>query len=145
MKASTILCPVDFSVYADLAVELAGKLIITDKAAGSTPGRVYLLHVIAPSGKSSKPISVLDSMVNSGIEKIRELGNFPQGVKVEHLTLKGDPGKVIVEFADRKKVDLIVMGTQGKSGVKRMLLGSVSQAVMRDAECPVITVNAPHH
>ncbi len=144
MKASTILCPVDFSVYADLAVELAGKLITTDQAAGSAPGRVYLLHVIANSGKSSKPISVLDSVVNSGIEKIRELGNFPQEVKVEHLTLKGDPGKVIVEFAVRKKVDLIVMGTQGKSGMKRMLLGSVSQAVMRDAKCPVITVNSPH-
>jgi len=58
------------------------------------------------------------------------------------LAEPGDPQSTIIDQALSKKADLIVMGTHGRRGFKRLLLGSVTEAVLREAPCPVLTVPA---
>ncbi len=68
-------------------------------------------------------------------------------VRCGHRLLFGGPGssaaKVLVDFANQEKVELIVLGTRGRSGVSHLLLGSVAESVLRHASCPVITVRQP--
>lgn len=63
-----------------------------------------------------------------------------EGVRVSFLVWEGDPGEAIVEAATSEQVDLVVVGSHGRSGVGRMLLGSVSDFVVRRAPCPVLVV-----
>jgi nucleotide-binding universal stress UspA family protein len=55
----------------------------------------------------------------------------------------GTPSEEIVNYADEHEIDLIVMGTHGRTGVARVLLGSVAEKVVRKAPCPVLTVHNP--
>jgi nucleotide-binding universal stress UspA family protein len=64
-------------------------------------------------------------------------------VPFEHRLLTGDPAEEIVRFADEARCELIVMGTHGRTGFKRLLMGSVAEAVIRRAKCPVLTYRAP--
>jgi nucleotide-binding universal stress UspA family protein len=61
-------------------------------------------------------------------------------VKVETAILEGRPATEIVKFARKKKIDLIVIGTQGKRGLERLLLGSVAEEIIRSAPCKVLVV-----
>jgi len=61
----------------------------------------------------------------------------------EHHLLSGDPGSELVHFAERENIDLIVMGTHGRTGLTRLLMGSVAEAVVRRAPCPVLTLKQP--
>jgi len=143
MKYNLILCPVDFSECASLAVELAGKLSKLSALQSTEKRKVILLNVVEAGSSRDRPTSLVGSMVNDGLEVLRDKGKFDPEVKVEYLTLKGNPQDAIVRLAKAKKADLIVMGTRGKSGISKILLGSVTQGVMRHAHCPVITVNPP--
>lgn len=60
-----------------------------------------------------------------------------------HVFLEGDPATEIVRYANDESVDLIVMGTHGRTGVERLLMGSVAEKVMRDAPCSVLVVKLP--
>lgn len=62
------------------------------------------------------------------------------GVTAEFLVWEGDPGDSIAAAAEAEHADLVVVGTRGRSGAERMLLGSVSDHVVRHAECPVLVV-----
>jgi nucleotide-binding universal stress UspA family protein len=136
MKTHLILCPVDYSNSSDLAIELAGKL--------AHPGesKVILLHVIEP-GSADEKTTIVGAMINDAKDRLRERGLFEKAVDLEHLTLKGPPGEVIVHFAKTRKADLIVMGTQGRTGLSKLLMGSVAQSVMQNAPCPVVTIKPP--
>ncbi|MFU8867279.1 universal stress protein [Natronococcus sp.] len=65
-----------------------------------------------------------------------------RGLDVETSVRSGRPGRELLEYADERDVGLIVMGTHGRTGLKRWLMGSVAIAVVREAGCPVLTVNA---
>jgi nucleotide-binding universal stress UspA family protein len=65
-------------------------------------------------------------------------------VEHEHRLLYGDPASEIVRLAGEEQVDLIVMGTHGRTGLMRLLMGSVAEAVVRRAPCPVLTIREPH-
>jgi nucleotide-binding universal stress UspA family protein len=67
------------------------------------------------------------------------------GVTAEFLVWDGDPGASIAAAAEAEAADLIVVGTRGRSGAERMLLGSVSDHVVRHAACPVLVVRPAHH
>jgi nucleotide-binding universal stress UspA family protein len=72
------------------------------------------------------------------------------GAAAEFLVWTGDPGRTIAAAADAEGADLVVVGTRGRSGAERMLLGSVSDHVVRGAGCPVLVVRptergAPRH
>ena len=57
--------------------------------------------------------------------------------------LLGSPAKEILRFADREHVDLIVLGTHGRTGLSRLLMGSVAEIVVRRATCPVLSLKQP--
>jgi len=61
-------------------------------------------------------------------------------VKVELVLLKGSPAEQILEYAEKNGIDLIIMGTQGLTGIKRFLIGSVAENVTRHSKVPVIVV-----
>jgi nucleotide-binding universal stress UspA family protein len=62
------------------------------------------------------------------------------GANAEFLVWEGDPGDSIAAAAEAERADIVVVGTRGRSGAERMLLGSVSDHVVRHAECPVLVV-----
>ena len=65
------------------------------------------------------------------------------GMTVERRLAEGDPAMEIPEAARQIGGDLIVLGTHGRSGLRRLLMGSVSEEVVREAPCPVLTVKTP--
>jgi universal stress protein A len=61
-------------------------------------------------------------------------------IRFEHRLLGGVPGLEITRLAEEEKADLIVIGTHGRTGLSRLLMGSVAEAVVRRATCPVLTL-----
>ncbi|MDA8106284.1 MAG: universal stress protein, partial [Nitrospiraceae bacterium] len=69
-----------------------------------------------------------------------------RGLKdVERIVLKGIPHEEITKFAGENKIDLIVLGTHGRRGIDRVLFGSTAEQVVRNAQCPVLSVRLPKH
>jgi len=66
-------------------------------------------------------------------------------VPVARRLLAGDPAEALIRLAQTEDVDMIVMGTHGRRGLTRLLMGSVAEAVVRAAPCPVLTVKQPAH
>jgi nucleotide-binding universal stress UspA family protein len=64
-------------------------------------------------------------------------------IQVEHLLEQGDPATQILRIAQETGCDLVVMGTHGRTGLDRLIMGSVAEEVVRRASCPVVTVKAP--
>jgi len=83
--------------------------------------------------------SALPDDHHSLLRRLEETRPTKHEVKYEHHLLDGDPSAEIVHFAEREHVDLIVMGTHGRTGLTRLLMGSVAEAVVRRAPCPVFT------
>lgn len=117
-----ILAATDFSEQGEAAIRTA---LVYGAALGA---RVHVLHVTWP----------LDRDVTMLLQ--RYAADAPPGVTVVTATAGGDPAREIVKYATRHGIDLIVLGTHGRSGVSRVLLGSVSERVARTAPCPVLTV-----
>ncbi len=72
--------------------------------------------------------------------RLREIGTSVQGVEINHHHLSGFPSEKLLDFVESQRPGLLVMGTHGRRGVSRMLLGSVASKVMREARCPVIVM-----
>ena len=66
-------------------------------------------------------------------------------VPYEHRLITGDPATAIARLAEEEQADLIVMGTHGRTGLTRLLMGSVAEAVVRRAPCPVLTYKQTDH
>jgi nucleotide-binding universal stress UspA family protein len=145
MLPKHILVPTDLSEGAEEALDYACELA---RQFGAT---VHLLHVIGiptlgvPELGVALTSTVIDSMVRDNqialdelVERKRHLATFGQA-----LLRTGDARDLINQTAKELGVDLIVMGTHGRRGVSRALLGSVTETVVRTAPCPVLTVR-PH-
>lgn len=105
------------------------------------PGvKVYLLHVVGIREGLEGEVStdVLDEMM-AIMKPILELGR-EKGIACETLFLHGEPGPIIIEHADQNSFDLIVMGNRGLGSLKELVLGSVSQKVIKNVRCPVMIV-----
>ena len=76
-------------------------------------------------------------------ERLQQLRPEDQKVLVEHLLVQGGAAEEILQVAQERKCDLIVMGTHGRTGLGRLLMGSVAEQVVRKASCPVLTVKTP--
>lgn len=130
MKSDVILCPVDNSRNSSVAFDLISRI--------ARPGnKVILLHVV---GAGDEPLSLKDSWMHHAELKLRDSILDGRNVEVEHLTLSGAPVEVITSVAKRKHADLIVMGTHGRTGLSRLMMGSVAQGVLAAAPCTVVTV-----
>ncbi|WP_440950949.1 universal stress protein [Methanosphaerula subterraneus] len=80
---------------------------------------------------------LLQNEANQVLDRVRTLGG---DLKMETKILEGRPATEIVDFAENNGIDLIVIGTQGKTGIKRLLLGSVAETVIRSATSMVLVV-----
>lgn len=139
----TILCPVDFSEMSPACAAYARYL------AERIGGRVVCLFV-APSFEEFAELAAapgtwigMASEMSTGAEKIMEVfvrENFAEG-QAEGRLKTGEPARVILEEAEALGAELIVMGTHGRTGIDRVLFGSVAEKVVRASPCPVFTVS----
>jgi len=126
MRLTEILFPTDFS----LASEAAGR--IAREMAMRADARLHVLHVVPP---------VTDPSL--GAESLaRVAASLGEGLRVETALLSGRAGRNIVDYARDKHIDLIVVGTHGRTGISHAILGSVAETVVRLAPCLVLTVPA---
>ena len=139
----SLLVPFDGSESGLAAVDHALDL------AASTEGGVSFLNVVnhaTIAGAETSAGTVIDALEEAG-ERIVETAAQrarDRGVRVDDTTVRiGSPFRTIVEYADRNGVDGIVMGTHGRSGIDRFLLGSVTERVIRQTDVPVISTKAP--
>ena len=139
-----ILCPVDFSEFSGPALERAVRLSDWFEA------RIEVLHVI-PFLPLAMPVGVfevtpqqrrqVDEAMSALVEPFRE-----EGAPIVTKVLEGDPWRAILAEATAVRADLLVIGTHGRSGFEKLLLGSVTEKVLRRAPCPVLTVgHVPAH
>ena len=85
------------------------------------------------------------AIVNKRLDETEKKGK-EMGIKsIITVTQSGIPYKKIVEFANEEKIDLIVMGTHGRSGIAHFLIGSVTEKVIRTAPCPVLVIRPNIH
>ena len=136
-----ILVPVDFSARSlealDFGVSLAQKV----------DASILLLHVLIPvhvPGRFDSPQlrSLRSELLQNAKEKLAKLAKqrVKPYVPVRHYLLKGPPHSGIVKYAAKEKADLIVMASEGRTGVSRFLVGSVTEKVIRHAPCSVLVV-----
>jgi nucleotide-binding universal stress UspA family protein len=136
-----ILIATDGSEKNKSAVEEAVKIA---RACGSTVYAIYVMDESLMRSAIEVPIAedLYRRIRGEGEKAVNWVKETAQGVNLETLILSGRPARAIIDFAEQKKVDLIVVGTQGKSGIERFLLGSVADEVIRTAGCPVLTIRS---
>jgi nucleotide-binding universal stress UspA family protein len=139
LPVKTILAPYDFSRCASRALDAAWTLARTAGA------KVVVLHVMQPSPVAFGAMMIPPPGPDAGfVNRVRadlEAIKPPRpGIAVEHRLEQGDAVGHIVRAAQALPADVIVMGTHGRSGLKRLLLGSVAEGVLRKAPCPVLSV-----
>ena len=144
-----ILVPTDFSKHSQNALTYAVAF------AEKFGAELYLLHIVQDlalfipdavtvSPPVSPPVGQLTAAVRGALDRlVQEKGLQRDNVHAE--VRDGTPFYEIVQFAREKEIDLIVMGTHGRSGLAHVLMGSVAEKVVRKAPCPVLTVRHPEH
>jgi nucleotide-binding universal stress UspA family protein len=139
LAVRTILHPTDFSERAALAFRLACSL------ARDHGARLLVLHVAPPAPALYIGVTPPepDRSREERCNRLRTLQPHDPLVRVERLLTAGQPGAAIVQTAKASGCDLIVMGTHGRTGLSRALMGSVAEEVVRKATCPVLTVKFP--
>jgi len=136
----TVLHPTDFSERSRHALRLAGAL------ARDYGARLVVLHAELPPtvvyGEGALPLDP-EITYREAREELNRL-TVPDGdVRAERRFEEGDPAGTILRVARELPADLIVMGTHGRTGLARLLMGSVAEQVVRKASCPVLTVTTP--
>jgi nucleotide-binding universal stress UspA family protein len=136
----SIVIATDGSENTQKAISYGIKLA---KLSGAT---VHALHVVDISSVSQSWTAgketiheVLTKDGQKAISKVKECGET-LGVDVKEVLLEGHPSKEIIDFAENNDIDLIVMGTLGKTGLDRFLMGSVAGTVVRNSKVPVLVV-----
>jgi nucleotide-binding universal stress UspA family protein len=165
MNVTKILVPIDFSGQSDRALQWGASL------AEKYGARLLLLHVVpetsedlyesgaertdpllpfaldspavyrAPSAPEERISVDLVEMAQNDLKDL-VIATLSERLSVSPTVGVGKPAEEIVRLARDEAVDLIVMGTHGRSGLRHILLGSVAETVMRTASCPVFTVKA---
>lgn len=135
-----ILHPTDFSKSSEAAFQLACSL------ARDYGARVLVAHVVVPPtivyAEGVVPPEPENSLEAAG-EQLGRVESRDPGIPVSHRLLQGDVADQIVRLAGEVVTDVIVMGTHGRTGLGRVLMGSVAERVTRRAPCPVLTVRVP--
>lgn len=137
-----ILVPVDFSEYAEHALDYAIAL------ARKLDARVHLLNVIGipalgvPELGVALSASMMESIVKDNQAALDKLASARRAkAPIGEVMLRtGDARDMILRACEEVNADMIVMGTHGRRGVSRALLGSVAESIVRTAPCPVLTI-----
>jgi nucleotide-binding universal stress UspA family protein len=149
IQLQRILLPTDFSDYSNVATNyactLASKfdaelhlLCVFEQYTGST----YVPGVPLP--ESTSETEQLKQHVAESLAKLLD-ADWETGYRVVRATREGHPFVEIIRYAKDESIDLIVMGTHGRSGISHLLMGSVAEKVVRKSPCPVLTVRPEGH
>jgi nucleotide-binding universal stress UspA family protein len=145
MTVHHVLVPLDFSTYAEQALDYAIAL------AQKLQARVTLLHVIQPPAivnvegglwPTSTFLQDLEAAVTRDMEGYLARVTAA-GLEGEMVVVHGVPFQEILDTAKASQVDLIIMGTHGRTGLTHVFLGSVAEKVVRLAPCPVLVARQP--
>jgi len=126
MKFAEILFPTDFSTASEAAGRVARTMAVESGA------RLHVLHAVPPVTDPTLPSETLAKVA-------KQLG---ADVRVQPALVHGVAGRSIVDYAREKGIDLIVLGTHGRTGISYAILGSVAEQVLRRAPCLVLMVPA---
>jgi nucleotide-binding universal stress UspA family protein len=146
LKIERILCPVDFSEFSIRAYEYAHSF------ARHYGAKLFIQHVAEPflpihHSYVSQPVidQAYSQQLAEAEQKFRELTTQRNRGEVETDVVleRGPVADSILLFAEAKNIDLIAMGTHGRRGLDRLVLGSVTERVLRKAQCPVLAVHNP--
>lgn len=144
-----ILVPVDFSEKSDQIVEKAAEIALKVDAS------MVLMHVVDIEfypfyGFTTDPVKLIErNMIDVAMTKLNDMvaDLRSRGIRANWEADTGHAARVVVDYANRNQMDMIVMGSHGRSGFDRLMLGSVAEKVLRSANSPVLIVNTaviPH-
>ena len=141
VKIERVLVAIDGSEYSNKAVRYACAL------GSNSDMEIILLYVVSMlvsatpynDTVSDQPFLALQRVGEDILSRAKDLANS-LSCDVTDLITYGDPATRIIEIAEEREVDLIVMGSRGISGIKRLFVGSVSDKVVNQAPCPVLLV-----
>src|SRR5262249_43088813 len=145
LKIENILCPTDFSEFSDRACEHAHSF------ARQFGAKLFVLHVAEPfvpihPGHISPSLidQIYAQQIADAEEKVRELAGRQNWNDVKHEVVleRGGVADAILRFVEAKNIDLIAMGTHGRRGLDRLVLGSVTERILRTARPPVLAVHS---
>jgi nucleotide-binding universal stress UspA family protein len=131
-----ILYPTDFSPYSNQAYFHA--VALAEKHHASLTIMYVYVPGVPPLGNSTGTAD--RHYWQDLLEQIRPVD---ESIPVNHILLEGDPATEIVRYAHDAAMDLVVMGTHGRTGLERLLMGSVAEKVLRDSPCSVLVVKLP--
>ncbi len=146
MKLQRILCPLDFSEFSAQAFNYAQSL------ARHYECKLFVEHVVQqvfpsyPTDFHPEAMSsVFTDLRTFAEELLRKFvkDHTRNGIQIESIVQEGDVTDTILAFAEAQEADLIVMGTHGRHGLDHLLLGSITEKVLRKARCPVLAVRSP--
>jgi len=150
IQLKRVLFPTDFSELSLHALKYAVSFAQSYKA------ELHVLHVVDEAyqywmamGPSSLPVGPppdeLVDLAKKELARFIEEHVAKSGVALVSEASMGRPFMEIVGYAKDRKIDLIVLGTHGRGGLRHALLGSVAERVVRKAPCPVLTIRHPEH
>ncbi len=137
IRVKKILYPTDFSSYSNQAYFHAIALAESHRAS------LTIVFVYAPSQGTPDPSYGTPADLAHWRDQLEQIRPTNPDIPVSHVFLQGDPATEIINYAAEAGSDVIVMGTHGRTGLERLLLGSVAEKVMRDAPCSVLVVKLP--
>ena len=141
-----ILCPIDHSDCSKEALKYAVSFAMKEEA------KLLLLHIIDIRSFNEELDAISKQIPDEETFeqlRIKLLDCIPEAIRddmdVEAIVIQGIPFVEIISTAKEKEIDMIVIGSHGRTGISHMMLGSVSEKVVRKAPCPVLTVRQPGH
>jgi len=147
IQIKRILAPVDFSDTSKLAMKYAAEFAHKFKA------ELHVIHVVEPVVYATEPFAPInmgdiqaaqEKMAREEIAKWRR-SFIPDEIKTTENVLLGKAFSEIIGYAQKQKIDIIIIGTHGRGGLDHFLLGSTAEKVVRKAPCPVLTVHLVEH
>jgi universal stress protein A len=140
MQAHKILFPTDFSTASNEAFKWATSL------ARDSGASLIIVHVEEPPmayGGGEMYVGDDQGQREELKKSLVEVVPADPDIHFEHKLLVGDPATAIVQLAEEENADFIVIGTHGRTGLTRLLMGSVAESVVRHSKCPVLTIKQP--
>ena len=136
-----ILVPTDGS---DFAKDAALHALFLAKVSGAeiialSVSENHFINGISVSEEIEQINQILTDRCKKDLQEFEDMND--EGVKISSVIKEGSPAKTILEVAEEEDIDLIVIGSSGKSGFDRFILGSVSDKVVNAAKCPVLVVH----
>lgn len=135
MSAKTIVFPTDFSTASDAALCHAEAL------AKQSDAKLLILHVEEPPlayGGGELYYGLPEPSSERILQMLEDVCPANSSVPFAHRLVMGDPATEIVNVTEAEQAEMVVMGTHGRTGVSRLLMGSVAESVVRHAPCPVL-------